>query len=370
MSGSLKIGRVAGIEVFVHWTFSILIAWLIGIHIVVGHSLSAAIPGLLLTLLVFAIIVLHELGHALAARRYGIRTNDITLLPIGGVAHLERIPEDPKKELVVAIAGPLVNVAIAAILLVLIAVVEGLGAVLDVSLTGGQWLVQLFWINLWFAGFNLLPAFPMDGGRVLRALLAMRMDRVRATEIAARVGQGAAVVFGLVGLFAHPFLVFIALFVWIGAESEAAHVRTEGSLSGVAVQDVMVRAFACLAPGTTLREAQQIAASGLQREFPVLKGGRVAGFLGMDGIARGLAEADLEASINPYVDRAVVTVRPGELLLPALQRWQDAGSGVLAVMVENRLVGIVTQAGISELLMVSGAAAGQSPGPSAKEVTQ
>lgn len=361
MSGSLRLGKVAGIEVFVHWTFSILVAWLIGIHIVAGHSISAAVPGLLLTGLVFVIIVMHELGHALTARRYGIRTNDITLLPIGGVAHLESIPEDPKKELAVALAGPLVNIALAAILLLVIGTLSGVSALWHVTLTGGQWLQQLLWINLWFAGFNLLPAFPMDGGRVLRALLAMRMDRGRATEIAARVGQAAAVVFGLVGMFAHPFLVFIALFVWIGAESEAAHVRTQAALSGLAVQDVMAKSFETLDPATTLGQASARASSGFQREFPVVCDGRIVGFLGVESIAKGLAEAGPGVAIDAYMERAVVTSSPEEQLVTAVQRWQDAGSSGLAVEAGGKLVGIVTLASLAELLMVRSSAATPPP---------
>jgi Zn-dependent protease len=223
---SWKLGQVAGIDIYMHGTFLILLAWVGVSHYLQRHHLADAGASVVFILALFAIIVLHELGHALTARHYGICTREITLLPIGGVARLERMPADPKQELVVALAGPAVNVALAALLAGIVTPT----AWRDVQWIGGDFLSKLLWVNVSLAVFNIIPAFPMDGGRALRAVLAMRMDYVRATQIAAHIGQGLALVFGLVGLFSNPFLVFIALFVWMGAASEASAALTRSVL--------------------------------------------------------------------------------------------------------------------------------------------
>lgn len=229
MKWSWRIGRLAGIALYVHSTFVLLLAWVAFREWAFG--LTAVAASLVYIVALFAIVVLHELGHALTARRYGIRTRDIILLPIGGVARLERMPRDPRQELLVALAGPAVNVAIA---IVLYALVRLTGAPLpadlyavDIISSTRAFVYQLVIVNIVLAAFNLVPAFPMDGGRVLRAVLAMRMSSyVRATAIAARVGRVLAVILGFIGVyeFQNPFWVLIALFVWSGAGSEAAAV--------------------------------------------------------------------------------------------------------------------------------------------------
>src|SRR5438132_5671476 len=225
MSWSIPILRIAGIQLRIHITFLLLIGWL---------ALGSA-GAVVFVLLLFLCVVLHEFGHALAAKGYGINTPDITLLPIGGVARLERIPEEPKQELVIAAAGPAVTAIIALSLFVVIA--SRGGTEFGASVQRGDLVVNLFKINVWLLLFNLLPAFPMDGGRVLRALLATRLDYARATEIAARIGQGLAIVLGFIGLFRFPMLLFIALFVFIGAQEEAQMVQLTTSMRGLKVQD-------------------------------------------------------------------------------------------------------------------------------------
>jgi len=218
----LKLGDIAGIGVYIHWSFWLLPAWIL---LSARGGFAGALTSLIFVFAVFGCVVLHELGHALMARQFKIGTRDITLYPIGGVASLERIPRRPAHELAIALAGPAVNVLIAVALLVALAVglVGTQGFLFDFA--GGSLLVNLLFANVALVVFNLLPAFPMDGGRVLRAFVAMRLPYLRATEIAVRVGQAVAVVLGLVGLFTGGTFLFVALFVFLAAQAELAMAR-------------------------------------------------------------------------------------------------------------------------------------------------
>ena len=224
MLRSWELGRINGIQVTIHWSF-LMLAAVIGSSALLSQGMLAAIGSVATLLAVFGCVVLHEFGHALAARRYGIGTHDITLYPIGGVARLERMPKDPWQELVVALAGPAVNVVIAAALFAGLRIAGQFGGVTTLGLLTAPFLIQLFWTNVALVVFNLLPAFPMDGGRVLRALLAMRLPYVQATTIAATTGQAMAVVFGVVGLLTMPMLMLVAVFVFVAARAEAEAVR-------------------------------------------------------------------------------------------------------------------------------------------------
>lgn len=225
MRWSLKIAKLAGIDIFIHFTFFILVTWVAFIQWKLNGSIGAAFSGVVFILAVFACVVLHELGHALAARKYGIRTQDILLLPIGGVARLEKMPNQPIQELWVALAGPAVNVVIAALLAAYLWVTNTLTPDNQVTMTTGAFVERIMGVNIFLILFNMIPAFPMDGGRVLRALLATRLAYIRATRISANLGQGIALLFGVIGLFYNPILLFIAFFVWMGAAQETRMVR-------------------------------------------------------------------------------------------------------------------------------------------------
>ncbi len=230
MKWSWKIGRLAGIDVYVHATFLFLPLLVVFAHLSGGGGTASLLGGLLLMLCAFGIIVLHELGHALAARHYGIGTRDIILLPIGGVARLERIPEDPTRELVIALAGPAVNVMLAGLLLVPALLAMGWSTDAVTAEYGAGFLATLVLLNIALALFNMIPAFPMDGGRVLRALLAYAMPHVSATRIAVRIGRSLAIVFGLAGMLFQPMLVLVAAFVWFGAGQELLQVEMRHAL--------------------------------------------------------------------------------------------------------------------------------------------
>ncbi len=225
MKGSSRIGTISGIGIFVHWTFWLMLAALFGYYLYLGASVTAALMGIVLVLAVFGCVILHELGHSMAARRYGIPTLDITMYPIGGIARLQRIPREPRQELVIALAGPAVNLGIAALLALLGAAGQGADSFATVLAGDGGLLEMLMYVNLVLVGFNMIPAFPMDGGRVFRALLATKLDYRRATHIASLVGIVMAigmVIYGIVTF--NPALPFVGLFVVFAGRQEVAHV--------------------------------------------------------------------------------------------------------------------------------------------------
>lgn len=225
MKSGLHLGRWFGIDVVVHWTFLLLLAVLAGTQLLAGVSLGTVLGGLTLFCTVFLCVLLHEFGHALTARLFGIQTYDITLLPIGGLARLERIPRNPWQEFWIAIAGPAVNVAIVVVLIPFSAALSSISVLLSTNMAAAGFVTQLISINVVLVLFNLLPAFPMDGGRVLRAVLAMFLPYARATQIAAACGQVMAVLFGIVGFFTNWMLILVAFFVYFAARSEARHVQ-------------------------------------------------------------------------------------------------------------------------------------------------
>ena len=247
MSWSLNIGSVAGTTVRIHVTFLLFLAWIFGVQYISGGP-QAAWSSLLFIVLLFLCVLLHEFGHIFTARAFGVRTPDVILLPIGGVARLERIPEKPSEEFLIAIAGPAVNVVIASLLVLLAGANLSADHLAALESADVSMIDRLAAVNLFLAVFNLIPAFPMDGGRVLRALLASRLGYVRATEIAATIGQWVAFALGFLGLFGNPLLIFIAIFVYLAAASEAHLVAIRAMSRGIPVTAAMMTQFATLTP--------------------------------------------------------------------------------------------------------------------------
>ena len=355
MRWSWKIGKVAGIDLYVHATFWILIAFILYMNWTHGHSITMALYGAAFVMVIFACITLHELGHALMARRFGVRTRDITLLPIGGLARLERMPDDPMQELWVALAGPAVNVAIAA-LLYLVLVSSGSGLSFDqFEWFGGNFLNKLMIVNLWLVAFNMIPAFPMDGGRVLRSLLARRLEFGRATRISARVGQGIACLFGVAGLFSDPFLIFIALFVWSGAEQEAAMAKMHVSVGDIPVQHIMLRDFRTLRPDDTLASAVDNVLAGYREDFPVVFGDHILGMLTREDMTRNLAQSGPETRVRDSMRRDIATIDPSQRLEQALALLKECNCRSLPVEHEGRLVGLLTLDNVGQFLSIHSA---------------
>ena len=347
MKGSLLIMRIAGIGVFVHWTFLLLLGWIFVMHLP-GEGVIGAFRGVGLIVALFGCVVLHELGHALTARRFDVPTKDITLLPIGGVARMERIPRNPNQELAIALAGPAVNVVIAAVLFVMLYAVGGPADLTTIASPGGPWLDKLMWFNVFVVVFNMLPAFPMDGGRVLRALLARRMNYVAATQVAANVGQIMAVFFAMLGLMSNWFLIFIALFVYLGARSEAELVRVQDLARGFTVRDAMVTQFDSLTPTHTIDEASRLLLAGSQHDFPVLDRGQVVGILVRQDLVNALATRAGRTSIESVMQTEFPILDEATDLEAALSKFQTPRIATIPVTHFGRLVGLLTQENLQE----------------------
>jgi Zn-dependent protease/CBS domain-containing protein len=363
MGWSFRIGRVLGIGIFVHFTFLILLGF-VGLEgfLRTGDPVVGLL-GLVLTTVVFGIIVLHELGHAMAARHYGIPTKDITLLPIGGVARLQRMPDKPAQELVVALAGPAVNVVLAVVCGGLL-LIEGSLNPNDMLTLSGSVLQMFFKVNVFLVAFNLLPAFPMDGGRVLRALLAMRLGSGRATEIAAQVGKVMAVVFGIVGVVGipgcvsglndgNPMLLLVAWFVWTGAEAEARALRAKVGLAKLSAAAIMERRFAAVDPDDTLGSVAAYSRQAFQRHFPVVVSGRVVGLLSREDLRAGLTEFGPDGRVFQAMRRRFATITADE---SADRGLALLASGELAVPVlaYGQLAGMLTREHIAEIARTDG----------------
>ena len=365
MGGSLNIGKLAGIKIFVHWTFLILIAYIIFNGLSEGNNAMEITFHILLVLAVFACVVFHEMGHALAARRYGIGTRDITLLPIGGVASLESIPEKPKQELIVAIAGPMVNVVIA-LTLGLIATLfidqtnflpENIEGTLQ-HLNFNTFVISLIMVNVMLVLFNAIPAFPMDGGRVLRAVLAMTMDRVKATQIAARIGQFIAILFVLAGLFyvKNPFLILIGVFVFLGAAAEAQSVTTGSILTGFKVRDVIRTKYTLLNSSSTLKNAVDELLAGADQDFLVSENNSIAGILRRKDLLKALSENGNDSPITPYIIRNLPYLKLDDDIKGIYPMMQQNGFSLLPVLdVTGNLVGILDLENLAEFVMIRSA---------------
>ncbi|TIV01571.1 MAG: site-2 protease family protein [Mesorhizobium sp.] len=356
MGWSLNLGTIAGTTVRVHFTFLLLLVWIWLTHYRIGGT-PAAWEGVAFIIAVFACVVLHEFGHIAAARYFGIGTPDITLFPIGGVARLERMPEEPGQEFVIAVAGPLVNVAIAALIFALLGGSAGVEQMAGIEDPRMNFLARLAGVNVFLVLFNMIPAFPMDGGRILRAALAARLSWSRATQIAAAIGQGLAFVFGFVGLFYNPLLIFIGIFVYLAAAAEAQNAQIREVATSVLVGDVMITEFARLERSATLDEAIEMLLATTQHDFPVTdSAGHLKGLVTRNDMIRTLKEKGPAEPVASAMRSDIPKIHHRKSLEESLRLMQQADVPAVAVVDNSdRLVGLMTHETIGEMLMVRSA---------------
>jgi Zn-dependent protease/predicted transcriptional regulator len=356
MGWSLTIGRIAGTDIRLHFTFLLFLVW-IGVADYLQRGAAAAIDTVTFILLVFLCVTLHEFGHIAMARRFGIRTPQVILSPIGGIASLERMPKKPRQELLVAIAGPLVNVVIALLLMAGF----GIGAerINAFNFDTATLAERLLIVNVVLVLFNMVPAFPMDGGRVLRALLAMNMGAPKATALAARIGQGFAFFFVALGLFYNPILIFVGIFIYFAAASEEQSAAFAGFASRLKVKDAMEPSPVLLSADEPLSRAVDALLSSPQKEFPVLdEGGRIVGLLDRDAMILGLRDKGAEAAVGNAM-RPSNPLFPEQPLMEAFTHMRKGGAKAEVVLdATGRVAGILTQENIAEMMMVENAQPG------------
>ena len=349
---SISIARLGGTTVKLHFTFILFIAWIGGALFVQG-GLEAALGGVSFLLLLFLCVLLHEFGHILAARHFGVSTPEVVLLPIGGVSRLERIPERPREELLMALAGPAVTLAIA---ILLILVHGGLPDPMEIltATTGRNLLAQLAYANITLFVFNLIPAFPLDGGRVLRALLSSRFGHLEGTRIAATIGKGAAILLGLVGLMAgHVILVLIAFFIFVAAGAEAGLAEIRGIALGMPAGEAMITAFESLPQTASILDATEALIQTSQRDFPVIdQAGRPIGVLTREAIITALADRSADTPVGELVEADVATVSQWDRLDDVLHLLEQGAPLAAVTGNDGRLMGIVTWENLVELLMI------------------
>ncbi|MEX2574463.1 MAG: site-2 protease family protein [Balneolaceae bacterium] len=356
MNTSLNLGKIAGIKVQIHWTFWLLILFVIFFSLSGDGTAMDIFWSTGFILVLFACVVLHEFGHALTAKRYGVGTRSITLLPIGGVASLNKMPEDPKAEFMVAIAGPAVNIAIAFLLYLAVPMETFLNqdpGTLENELstiTRQNFLFYLFFANTALVLFNMLPAFPLDGGRMLRALLSVKMGRVQATRTAAMLGKFLALGLFLTGLYYNFILSLIAVFIYFGAESEKVMVTQLKLLEGNVVEDAMITRFTTLTPGDTLDDVVDIILKSPEKDFVVAGDTGVQGIILMSDLARFVREMDGKVQVKHVMDREFKILNPGDTLTVAYREIRKGRGSLFPVLENDKLVGVIDMNNIDEFI--------------------
>lgn len=357
MKGSLKLGTIGGIGIFVHWTFTLLIAFIIYINYRTGYNAMQIAWSVLFILCVFVTVFLHELGHSFAAKSFNIKTKDITLLPIGGVSRLESLPEKPKEELIVTLAGPLVNIVLAFLTGLFIefpSTSEALAQELSTGVNASNFFLNFFIVNIILAVFNLIPAFPMDGGRILRAILSFKFERHVATKIAARIGQFLAMGFILLGFFYNPFLIFIGLFVIMGAQMESNYADSKYSLKGYKIKDVLMKQYLTIDSNEPIKTAVDLLLDSQSKVFLITENNEPVGTLNRDQIIMALSEKGDNLMIHSAMNKNLIYLDAETLLEDVFELIYKNKTNLMLVMENNELVGTLDTENLLEFLLIKG----------------
>lgn len=353
-SWSIPVGRLFGIEIRIHLTFLFLLVF---VWSTASQDANTAMRGLALVGIVFGSVVLHELGHALVARGSGIPAKGIILLPIGGVTVLDEVHSLPdplnawKRDIRVAVAGPLVNLCIAAVsALVIVSVLPGFPLMAKPLVHLSALLRSLVWVNVYLGLFNLLPAYPMDGGRALRAMFSRRVDIVRATQRAVRIGQVFSTLFMMVGILISTrpgarwdgyWLMMIGCFLFFGAQLEERSAMFQSVLQSVRLEEVMLTDFATLSPADTLEDALEKAVHTLQDDFPVVRGSDMVGVISRQKILDAL-RSEGNGYVQAVMNRIFEVAAKQESLASAFRKLSARNLSIIPVVDEQHLIGIVT----------------------------
>lgn len=346
--GSVGSVRLLGVPIRLHFTFVLLLIFLVVIGL--GGNQSPA-SYTLFVLALIASVLLHELGHALVSSHYRIRTLEIVMYPIGGVARLER-PAKPWEEFWIAVAGPAVNLAIAGVIFAILYSQNRSFNLFALTQPSSDNLADRIALgNLILAGFNLLPAFPMDGGRMLRAILSSLKSEYEATRIATWSGRMLAISMGLYGFIYMPMLAFVAFFIYLGAANEGAASRGRSLTQGIPVRAAMMTQFRTLSHGATVRDAANLMLSTSQQDFPIVHGDQVIGLLARNAVLRGMAHDGANSYVAGFMQREFPSVPPDQDLAEVLPLMAHSGACVL-VMQDGRLLGLLSSDNLSQFLLL------------------
>lgn len=353
-NNSIKLGKVFGIPIAIHWTFFILIIWIVGMNLYKGQPLDIALWSGIFIVSIFACVFLHELGHALAAKRFGIVTKSIVLLPIGGVASLDKIPDEPKKEIFVALAGPFVNILISTVLFTYLFYRGELvpEKFISATINYDNFLIYLMVSNIFLGLFNLTPAFPMDGGRVLRALFALKMDRVRATEFASKVTSVFAIIFVIIGIFNNPMLVFIALFIYLGSRGEYEAVKSQSALSGYYAADVLMKNFTVLNANAPISTAVKALLDSQDTRFLVEEENQIKYVLTKTDIIKALSQQGHEINIRQYASPITFFANKDLSLDKLMETMVKHQFSIVPVLDNGIIIGVIDIENIKEFIAI------------------
>lgn len=341
MRWSLPVGRLFGIPIKVHFTFLLLLAFIWYVETSVQGP-GAALYSVAFWTLIFACVLMHEFGHSLVAQSYGLTVASIILLPIGGVSQITEIPRDPKKEVAITIAGPIVNFLIAGILLLVGKMLDPSLQFTQVSLQSGSMIVDLFWANVMLGLFNIVPAYPMDGGRILRGVIAMRKEYVEATKLAADVGKLFAIGFIIVGFFFNWWLILIGIFVFSGANSEAEATVLTSTLEKIPVSHLMITDFRTISPDEPLTAVVEKSLHTFQNDFPVVEDGKFVGILTRSSVIESLHHHLHDTLVRDIAKKNFPTIRPDATAAEALAALRNSNVTIAPVENEGTLYGIIT----------------------------